>query len=310
MRPWCLPSPNLKYSIQPPPVTNKHLPVVRHLIVKRRHGDLLITETHPSRARATTQPRTDMASTVASKVLPTEGCPLFKLPPELRLRIYHYTHKHQLENVISIHEEDLSLSQSWASTPLVRLAATCRLIANETRDFVRSLPASQRVAHVEVSGASPSEGWSQANLRHLPCPIIDLRRVVVTYDFTKYRSAADFPAANSSARQHTLAVREAMYSMACYLINALRRLMKDEALNTATALEDFKLRITGLQRNGPEESQQEAVRRILDRAVGCTSAESLVHAIRRRDRVARDVEKDEPSPRLMVCKGRQLYLLL
>lgn len=245
-----------------------------------------------------------MSSTIASQAPPTETCLLFRLPPELRLHIYHHTYSLRLETQIRWKTEDLE--QSWASTPLVSLAATCRLIANEACVLVRSLPASQRVAHMEIFQSNRAERRIQAYLRHLPCPITDLRRVVVTYDFTKHRSAADLP----PIVNNTEAVREAMRSMETSVMTALRKLIHDEALSTATELAGFGLRITGLQRNGAEESQTEAVRRILDGPVGCASAENLAQAIRRRSQDAGNFEEDGHSSRLATWRGRHLYLLL
>lgn len=244
-----------------------------------------------------------MASTIAAQASPAEGCPLLKLPAELRLRIYHYTQELRLEIDTSGFRESMNMRQSWGSTPLASLAATCSLVANEARDFVRSLSATRRVAHVEILGSSRHH-WMQMRLRHLPCPLIELKRIFLTCDFQKYRSAADFPEDDGL-------VKEAMLIMQGQLWAALAHMMIDESLENSTSLENFGLHIKGLQRNASEVSRSEAVRRILNHpATDRASGERLVQEIHQRTGREMDVGRGETFPSLAVCKGRPLYLLV
>jgi hypothetical protein len=197
-----------------------------------------------------------MASDVVSPASHTESCLLFKLPPELRLNIYHYTHQLRLDNPDSSTDAlNQSWASSWESSPLVQLAATCHLIANEVRPIVRFLPTSQRVAHLELTDANPES--LQVRLRHLPCPLTDLRRIVFTFDAGSLRSVRTFT---------------------FKLYFGLRRFITHSALDKCAELKHFHLRLTEHQRTGCEESCIQAMRRILDlkRAEG---AERVVQEI-------------------------------
>ena len=89
---------------------------------------------------------------MAPNIVPQASQTLLKLPPELRLSIYAYIHNFSLN--LDIDEGGCeNLSKAWESTPLARLAATCRLIADEARYYVESLPSSRRLAIVGPSEA-------------------------------------------------------------------------------------------------------------------------------------------------------------
>jgi hypothetical protein len=242
---------------------------------------------------------------VTSPVSHTESCPLFRLPPELRLRVYYYTHQLRLDNKDHPDTSTETLNQSWASswesTPLVQLAATCRLIASEVRPIVRSLPASYRVAHMELSAKYHDS--LQVRLRHLPCPLVDLRHIVITYDVRNHSSAkSDLDAA--------MAFQEAKsdiwgYGFGYLLYRTLHRLMIHEALGKTKELESIQLRLTGVQRNGRQESNSQAVQRILDlhRPEGILKlAQEIIHCCRFREHD----ERDEVTLQLAVFNGRSL----
>jgi hypothetical protein len=176
-----------------------------------------------------------MASNVTLPASHTDNCLLFKLPPELRLNIYQYTHQIRLDNPGSSTDAlNQSWKSSWESSPLVQLAATCRLIANEVRPIVHSLPASKRVAHVEISEKFHDEDATLARLHHLPCPLIDLRHIVVTCD------SGDFgnPPASSDL-DAMMTYNETLEGLGYIYYTALREFATDEALGQAVELKSF-----------------------------------------------------------------------
>jgi hypothetical protein len=265
-----------------------------------------IYNTHRTLANYTRRNRNDMASDVTT---PDESCLLFKLPPELRLRVYYYTHQLRLDNDDYPDSSTEALNKSWASswetTPLVQLAATCHLIANEVRHVVRSLPSSQRVAHVEISGATHEQSM-QVHLRHLPCPLIDLRHIIITYDVRSPSSAeSDVDAA--------MAFREAICDLGggglgYMFYSTLRRFTTHEALGKAAELESLQLRLTGLQQHGCQESSTQAVQGILDlqRPEGSVRLAQKILCCRLHEHI----ERDEVTLRLSVFNGRSLHLLV
>jgi hypothetical protein len=248
---------------------------------------------------------------VTSPASHTESCPLFRLPPELRLRVYYYTHQLRLDN--KDHSDTLTeaLNQSWASswgsTPLVQLAATCRRIANEVRPIVRSLPSSHRVAHVELSGRYLETAPMQARLRHLPCPLVDLRHIVITYDVKIHSCAAHGFGAGIAFQQAMCNVCDLGFGFMFY--RTLRRLMLDEALGKTKELESFQLRLTGLARKGHWGSDIPTVRRILNlhKPEGILRlAQDIMYCCRLREHIG----KDEVTLLLAVFNGRSLQLLV
>jgi hypothetical protein len=241
----------------------------------------------------------------------TESCPLFRLPPELRLRVYYYTHQLRLDNKDHSDTSTEALNQSWASswesTPLVQLAATCRHIANEVRPIVRSLPASHRVAHVELSGTYDETAPMQARLRHLPCPLVDLRHIVITYDVQNHSSAEDDLDAGMAFQEAMCHVCD--FGFGFMFHRTLRRLMLDKALGKTIELESFQLRLTGLQRKGCWGSDTPTVRRILDlhKPEGILRlAQDIIYCCRLREHIG----KDEVTLPLAVFNGRSLQLLV
>lgn len=216
-----------------------------------------------------------MASNARPEASQALSCPLLNLPPELRLLIYAYTHSIDLDLeyywVYSLQD----LGEAWASAPLVKLAGTCRLIAKEARGYVRSMPDSQREVLVDLSGADGPDRELIIRMRHLPCPMVDLRRVVVSYDFEKYKSTAyAFPADHHDSE----AVDKAMSDMGFNLFSALYRLMTEAAVNESTYWKrDFWLQINGLQKRREGESYYGALRRVLEQpTTDPASAERLV----------------------------------
>lgn len=207
-------------------------------------------------------------------VAPTTSCPLLKLLPHLRLHIYTYTH--QLSPDLDIDEECCeTFSKAWESMPLVKLAATCRLIADEARHYFRSLPTTttlQQRALVELLPFGGPRSYTKLRLVHLPCPTIDLTHLVATYDFAKYRSTAHgFPLAD-----HDDAL-EATRNMGFHVSSALRRLM---SLVNPTKRMPCILQIGGLGPRKDGESRFDAMKRILyQRNAGPASAETLAQEI-------------------------------
>jgi len=199
-----------------------------------------------------------MEHNVIPQASQTPSCPLLQLPPELRLLIYGFTHSLDLDLEIK-RRGCAKLSEAWESTPLVKLAATCRLLAEETRGYVRSLPSSQRVALVDISTARGPTGFMPLRLRCLPCPMPDLRHLVVIYDFRKYWSTTyGFPPADQNS-----ASDGAMDDLAYLMFFQLRRLMTDAAVGSATTSTRYWFGIKGLQPRIYGESYAEAVERIL-----------------------------------------------
>ncbi|KAM0701985.1 hypothetical protein Q7P35_010895 [Cladosporium inversicolor] len=243
-----------------------------------------------------------MASNVVPQASQTLSCPLLKLPPELRLLIY--THTQRLDLDIELNDNDgEKLSIVWASTPLVKLAATCHLIAREARDHVRSMPNSQREALVDLSGARGPDRHMITRLRQLPCPTGDLRYVVVAYNFEKHKSTAyGFP-----ADHHDLeAVHDAMVDIGYFLFAALCRLMADAAIDEAT---HFWLQINGLRLRKDEESYCGAVPRVLwQPTTDPVSAERLVQEFYSWVNDDALPIKDASNPQLADGEGIPLYL--
>lgn len=242
-------------------------------------------------------------ATVAANIkLPTDQPPT----PELRLLIYDHTRALRIKKELRGRPE--ALKRSWSSTPLVNLAATCHLIANEARAHVHSLPPSQRVARVKLSASrDPYSPWYplKIRLRQIPCPVADLRRVVVSYDFERFRTA-EFGFPVTSYHENPGAMR----NIEGHVFGALCRLMKDTALDDATNLELFRLHITGLRRNGGEE-QVYAIRRILSHPrPEEASADQLAQGILSNGCAHENLEKRISTLRLAVIKGRPLYLLV
>lgn len=207
-------------------------------------------------------------------VPPTSSCPLLELVPHLRLRIYAYTH--QLSPDLDIDEECCeTFSKAWESKPLVKLASTCRLIADEARHYFRSLPITttlQQRALVELLPTGGPRSYVKLRLVHLPCPTIDLTHFTATYDFAKYRSTAHgFPLAD---RDDAL---EATRNMGFHVSSALRRLM---SLSNATKLMRCILLIGGLGPTKDGEPYFDAMQRILYQPnAGPASAETLAQEI-------------------------------
>ena len=206
----------------------------------------------------------------------TVSCPLLKLPPKLRLRIYAYTHELSLD--LDVNEygcEDLS--KAWESTHLVKLATTCRLIVDEARHYYRSSPKGglQRRALLDLLPSGGPRSYVKLRLIHLPCPIIDLGHFAATYDFTEYKSAAyGFPLADQNN------AAEATSNMAFHVSNAVHRLKTDTTVRNATYLKFFAIRLVGLEPIKDEEEHFDAMRRVLCQPnPGPASAEKLAQEI-------------------------------
>lgn len=235
----------------------------------------------------------------------TSSCPLLKLPPELRLLIYTYTHSFSLD--LDVNETACkNLSEAWESTHLVRLATTCRLIANETRDFVRSLPSARRAATVDLLERRGPGRYVTIRVRHLPCPMIDLKHIVTRYNFEKYQSRVHgFPPTYDN-----LAVSRMLRDMGSQLLGALHRLMADAALDDAIKLNHVRLRIVGLRPRSEGESTADAVRRILGQQSSySTIAERLVKELFNWSCFDGHAERSTSTTWLAVIGERSLLLL-
>lgn len=238
----------------------------------------------------------------------TVSCPLLRLPPKLRLRIYAYTHELSLD--LDINEygcEDLS--KAWESTPLVKLAATCRLIADEARHYYRSLPTGglTRRALVELIPSGGPFSYVKLRLIHLPRPMIDLTHFTASYDFTRYKSAAyGFPLAGQNN------AAEATSSMAFYVSSAVRRLMTDTTVRNATNLKMVIIRIAGLvPRKKDEETHFDAMQRVLCQPnAGPASAEKLAQDIFSWSCVDADMMQVTSNLQLPYFEERLLSLLV
>ncbi|GAB7327769.1 hypothetical protein MBLNU13_g11579t1 [Cladosporium sp. NU13] len=248
-----------------------------------------------------------MASSFVPRASQTLSCPLLKLPPKLRLRIYAYTHELSVDLDINEYGYE-DLSKAWGSTPLVKLAATCRLIADEARHYFRSLPTGslQRRALVDLV---PSGGpRSHVNLRliHLPCPTIDLTHFAATYDFEKYKSTAyGFPLADQDD------AAEATRSMGFYVSTTIRRLMTDTSVRNATSLKCFIIRIAGLEPRKDDERHFDAMRRVLcEPNAGPASAEKLAQDVFSWGCVDADMMRVTSTLQLPAFEGKLLCLLL
>jgi hypothetical protein len=120
-----------------------------------------------------------MASKVVLQASQTPSCLLLKLPPELRLYIYAYTHRFQISVEINDYGRE-NLSKAWESTQLVKLAAICRLIAEEARRYVRSLPSLDRRIWLDIerlrvlTSASPSLPGGRSEARYC---VLQIRKV-------------------------------------------------------------------------------------------------------------------------------------
>jgi hypothetical protein len=71
----------------------------------------------------------DMAPIIMPQASQTQSCPLLKLPPEVRSRIYAYTHALSLDLDLTGDGCD-NLSKAWESTPL---SSTLQLPAASSR---------------------------------------------------------------------------------------------------------------------------------------------------------------------------------
>jgi hypothetical protein len=234
------------------------------------------------------------------------SCPLLRLPPELRILIY--THTQQLRLDLDIHESGgTQLSQAWESTPIVNFAATCRLIAQEARDYMRSMPGSQRTALVDFLGQRGPNHPVKIRLHQLPCPVSNLRQAVAMYSFDTYKNTAyHFPPANSSDTD----VRVAVSSMGYWLFQALYQLMCDPALKDAINLSHIWLRIEGLPPKEDDESQAEAMRKVLEepKAYGDASAGKLAQEVFHWDCVYAEAEEFADTDRPAFFERRLLRL--
>jgi hypothetical protein len=248
-----------------------------------------------------------MASTIMPQASLTVSCPLLKLPHKLRLRIYAYTHELSLD--LDIYEygcEDLS--KAWESTPLVKLAATCRLIADEARHYYRSLPTgvSTRRALAELIPSGGPGSYVKLRLIHLPRPIIDLTHFTTSYDFTQYKSAAyGFPLADQNN------AAEATSNMAFYVSSAVRRLMTDTTVRNATNLKWVVIRIAGLEPRKDPERHFDAMQRVLCQPnAGPASAEKLAQDIFSWSCVDADMMQVTSNLQLPYFEERLLCLLV
>jgi len=236
----------------------------------------------------------------------TLSCPLLKLPPELRLCIYAYTHQFSLNLEVDEEDDREDLSKAWESTHLVKLAATCRLIANETRDYVRSLPSARRTAVMDLSDSRGASNYVTTRMRHLPCPIADLRNVVARYNFKDFQSIIYRSPQAHRRSSVDLAVRE----KSGYLLDALRG-MANATLKKATNLNGFRLQIIGLQPRRDGESYVEAVRRVLHPPKAeLASAEYLAQRIFHYGCEDAGMGRDTGTLRLAVLGERPLLLVV
>lgn len=235
-----------------------------------------------------------MASSIVPQASQTLSCPLLNLPAELRVLIYGYTHMLSLDIELNSYTYDSGyLSKVWESTPLVNLAATCRLIAGEARHYVRSQPKSRRRAAVELSRSGGPNSYVIIRLLYLTCPTVDLKQFFARYNFAEQRYTS----------------AEATSSMGFHVSNALRRLMTDVSLGNATDLKYFVLRVDGLQPRGDKESREEAMQRIFDKSkAGPASAESLIQSIFTSTCWIADSRKSLCNVQLPVFAGRPLIL--
>jgi hypothetical protein len=216
-----------------------------------------------------------MASNTMPQASHALSCPLLKLPPELRLLIYAYTHSIDLDlEYYYVHDFE-DLSEAWTYTPLVKLASTCRLIAKEARGYVRSMPESQREVLVELLAPDGPKRNLATRLHQVPCPTVDLRGVVVSFDLEKYKSTAHaFPADHHDSG----ALDGAMHALGLKLYGAVCLLMTEASVNdTIYWKAPFWLQINGLRPKKEGESSYDAVRRVLNQpTTDPASAERLV----------------------------------
>lgn len=304
------------FTFPPRPITKlphrrpRSRPVCRQHQLHRSNmtpSDMATSDMAPSGMAPSGMAPINTAPVIMPQASQTQSCPLLKLPPEVRSRIYAYTHSLSLDLDLTGDGCD-NLSKAWESTPLVTLAATCRLIADEARNYYRSLPAGNytRRALVDLLPSGGPDSCVSIRLTRLPCPTIDLTHVAASYDFVSYISPThDFP------RTGGINKIEAILYMSFHVSSALRRLMTAASLRTATKLMCAILWIAGLPPRRDGESRFEAMRRILCKPRGESNiAEFLVQQIFSwisRDADMRQVTSDLELPAL---EGRLLCLLV
>ena len=136
--------------------------------------------------------------------------------------------------------------------------------------------------------------------------MVDLRQVVVKYNFEKYMSAGF----ELYAALPDLFVDEIMRNMGHSVFQALRRLMKDVASNRLNqGRNNFWLQIDGLQPRKHQESYVGAMHRLLGQPkADKASAEALVQEIFWRACQDAPTLRDAGNFRLATFEGIPLYL--
>jgi hypothetical protein len=171
---------------------------------------------------------------------------------------------------------------------------------------VRTLPSARQTAVVDLSHSRGESFYVTTRMRHLPCPIRDLRHVVARYNFKDLQSVIY----SSSQTHRPSAVDLGVREKAFYLLDTLRA-MADVNLEKATNLKDVRLEIIGLQPRRDGESYFQAVRRILGQPnADPVSAENLAQKILYCGRKDAGVVRGNGTHQLAVFKRGSLLLVV